>query len=126
MAHILIVEDSAFVADLYRRFLSAAGHDPVSAPSLAQAILHLKARTPDLIVTDVGLPDGDGLSLLDEISNKDTPIIVVTAGDHKDQALARGAAEALTKPVTRDALVAAVNRALSDRQAAPPKNSNLG
>jgi CheY-like chemotaxis protein len=61
---ILLVEDHADTAMAIRTFLSSLGHSVVTADSVEAAVREVVARHFDVIVSDVGLPDGNGLSLI--------------------------------------------------------------
>src|SRR5580693_7943765 len=62
-ARILVVDDHALNLKLLQRVLELDGHDVIPADTLATAEIVIEQQMPDLIVLDLHLPDGDGLSL---------------------------------------------------------------
>jgi two-component system, chemotaxis family, chemotaxis protein CheY len=82
MAKIMIVEDTTEQRDFLVSVLRTAGHEVQSAQNGQEAIQHLNSDTFDLIVTDIFMPDCDGLELIRRIrqSGKQMPVIAVSAG----------------------------------------------
>ena len=114
---VLIVEDEASLRELIRDLLEADGLTVRTSESVAAALAAVASERPDLLLLDVKLPDGDGLSLLDEVRNQGlvAPAIVMTAYgtlDRAVQALRAGAADFLVKPFDNDRLRSAVATAL--------------
>lgn len=103
-----------------RRFLRAAlranEYRVVEAASAKEGLAHAAGRNPDVILLDLGLPDGDGLAVAREIrSTAQTPIIVLSARDQdhdKVTALDTGADDYLTKPFGIPELLARIRVAL--------------
>ena len=99
----LVVDDDESLRLVLEETLSRAGFSVATAGSLAEARTRLAGEPLDLVVTDVNLPDGSGLSLLEELRAResDAEVIVMTAfgtlGAAMD-ALRAGASEFLTKP----------------------------
>lgn len=103
-ANILVVDDEPDLRTLYELTLLREGHHVEAAGSLAEARECLAARTYDLMITDMRLPDGLGLSLIQELSQqrRTERTIVVTAygsAENAVDALKHGAFDYLTKPV---------------------------
>ncbi len=119
---ILVVEDNPANLRLTAALLARAGYRMLAAGSLAQASERLAEVRPDLVLLDLGLPDGDGLELLPRLG-AGIPVLAVTAyamaGD-RGRALAAGCAGFLTKPLdTRsftDEVAAAVARRGKDAE----------
>ncbi|WP_254509903.1 response regulator [Anatilimnocola floriformis] len=82
MAHILLVEDSEEFRTPLAKLLSKAGHRVTEAPDGRAALAHVLAETPDLIITDVQMPEMDGPSLLEVIRSYlrlfSIPVVVLT------------------------------------------------
>jgi two-component system KDP operon response regulator KdpE len=118
-ATILIVEDEQQI----RRFLGAAlqseGFRVFDADTLQRGLIEAATRKPDLVILDLGLPDGDGNQFIDEIRQwSQLPIIVLSArSDETDkvQALNSGADDYLCKPFGIAELLARVRASLRRR-----------
>ncbi|MBC7414322.1 MAG: sigma-54-dependent Fis family transcriptional regulator [Herminiimonas sp.] len=114
---ILIVDDEADLRELVEITLVRMGLDVDSAESLAVARQHLARTDYALVLTDMRLPDGLGIELVQEIAAtyKNTPVAVITAfgsADNAVVALKAGAFDYLSKPVGLDQLRAMVQSAL--------------
>ena len=101
---ILLVEDEREVAATLREYLEGEGYRVVVTHTLADAAQQLRAGLTGLVLLDLGLPDGDGLTLLNVVPRLDEPpdFVIVTGGATLDSALtalSRGAAGYVTKPV---------------------------
>ncbi|HZS02705.1 MAG TPA: response regulator transcription factor [Chloroflexota bacterium] len=125
-ARILVVDDEPEILRALRTNLTAHGYEVLSATSGAEAQAAYAARRPDLILLDLGLPDMDGLALVERIrDHAATPIVVLSArGAERDKvrALDLGADDYLTKPFGMDELLARVRVAL--RHAAHPASGS--
>jgi DNA-binding NtrC family response regulator len=115
-ATILIVDDEDTARSFVSQALADAGYETLEAGNLAQAIQAIDTGAADIVLLDVFLPDGSGLSLLDRIAreNPSPPVIVVTAFGEVDmavEAMKRGAQDFLQKPLDFDRLLQAVERA---------------
>lgn len=123
-ASILVVDDEPDLRTLYELTLLREGHEVVSAPDLAQAREWLAQRRFDVLITDMRLPDGLGLELLNELSEQQRTekSIVITAygsAENAVEALKRGAFDYLTKPVDLKQLRAAVTAAMTSQRHLP-------
>ena len=101
--NILLVEDEKELAISTLNFLKENNYNCFHAPDVKSAILLIKKHSFSTVLLDLGLPDGDGLSLIKVIKNKnqETGVIVVSAKDalnKKVEALELGADDYLTKP----------------------------
>ena len=115
----LIVEDEPQIRRFVRMALEAEGWQVHQSENLKRGLIDAGARTPDLIVLDLGLPDGDGVELIRAVRGwSPVPIIVLSArvdeGD-KITALDAGADDYLTKPFGIGELMARVRAALRRR-----------
>jgi two-component system KDP operon response regulator KdpE len=113
---VLVVEDEPAMTRLIGSVLSAAGYRVFPVATGAQALLQASARTPDVVVLDLGLPDQDGLEVVKKLRQwSRTPIVVVSArGREQDKvdALDAGADDYLTKPFGASELLARLRVAL--------------
>lgn len=117
--HVLVVEDDGVQAYLVKEALAGSGFDEIRVVTTAgAAAATLAAWTPDLVILDLGLPDGDGMSLLDLVGingSMGVPVLVVTGEadpDRRVQALERGASDLVTKPFNLLELGVRAQRAL--------------
>ena len=120
---ILLVEDKDSLRVMLRRTLEAQGHTVVEARDEREAVQGLRACRPGIVLSDLRLPEGDGLGVLRAAKEEDPelPVIVMTAfGSIQDAvaAMKEGALDFLAKPVDSDHLLLLVERALSQRRLA--------
>jgi two-component system KDP operon response regulator KdpE len=116
MSRVLVVDDDRHLARTLGIALTARGHETVVAPDAATA-LALASRGPlDLAIVDLGLPDTDGIAVIERLRGwSDVPIIVLSARDaeqSKIAALDAGADDYVTKPFSMGELLARVRAAL--------------
>jgi two-component system, NtrC family, response regulator AtoC len=120
MALVLLVEDEKLLRWALEQQLARAGHAVQAAPDLATASEHLAARQPDVVLLDLGLPDGHGLDFYEHNQERleGSMVIVMTALGQVEEAVRAmklGALDFLTKPVDQAELVALVERSLAVR-----------
>ena len=113
MRTILCVEDEPDILENNRKALMDAGYTALTASNLTEAKEHLSNRTPDAIVLDIMLPDGNGLDFLKELreAGSNVPVIMLTAwNENADVAkgLRAGANDYLGKPFGYEVLLARV------------------
>jgi len=115
---ILVVDDEPQILRVLRRGLETKGYQVMTAPDALSAIDMMKASRVDLLITDLRMPDMDGIELCTRVrKTSQLPIIVLSVkGEEatKVQALDAGADDYITKPFGMDELLARV-RALSRR-----------
>ncbi len=114
---VLVVDDEADILELLELALTRMGLEVERASGVRQAIQRLDARKFDLCLTDMRMPDGDGLEVVRHIAehNLDVPVAVITAHGNLENAVAvlkAGAFDYLSKPVALDQLRALVSSAL--------------
>lgn len=82
MAHILIIDDDPATLRLFRQFLENAGYSIDVAANGHEGLSAMKKRFPDLVITDVMMPEMDGLEILQEIreNRPETPVIAISGG----------------------------------------------
>jgi two-component system KDP operon response regulator KdpE len=119
----ILVEDEAQIRRFVRTALEAEGWSVHESSTMKQGLLDAGARKPDLIVLDLGLPDGDGVTFIKDVRGWSTvPVIVLSARieeTDKIEALDAGADDYLTKPFGVRELLARV-RAAVRRHNQPP------
>ncbi len=121
MARILLVDDEKVSRALYSDYLTGAGHSVTAVEGLEEAKGALSTGGYDAVVTDLILPKGDGMEILQHAKENypGIEVVVITALNKVDpavRAIKSGAAEYLVKPVAPEALQHAVMRALTTRQ----------
>jgi two-component system response regulator PilR (NtrC family) len=122
--HVLLVDDEPDILELLELALRKMGLEVDKAGNVRDALAKLSARQYDLCLTDMRLPDGDGLQVAQHIAqhNLDVPVAVITAHGNMENAvtaLKAGAFDYLSKPVSLDQLRALVKSALKLPQAGP-------
>lgn len=116
---VIVVEDEAKIRRFVRLALEAEELEVYEADSVTRGLIEVGTRKPDLVVLDLGLPDGDGIDLIRELRTwSDIPIIVLsarTAEADKVAALDAGADDYLIKPFGAAELLARVRAHLRRR-----------
>ncbi len=112
-ARVLIVEDSASLALGYAAQLEDTGHEVILCETLAEARRSLLAETFDVVLLDLQLPDGDGLTIFDALGDAagNPGVVVVTADGSLNRAIAAmrlGAYDFLVKPISGARLITTV------------------
>jgi two-component system KDP operon response regulator KdpE len=119
MMRVLVVEDDREIRALLQSALSVEGFEVRTAVSVSEASAMLRHQLPDLVLLDLGLPDGDGVQLVRELRKQhSTPVIVVSARHleaQKVELLDAGADDYLTKPFSVPELLARMRVALRHR-----------
>ena len=107
---VLIVEDEQSISNFISMILTANGYDTIIVRSGEEALTMISSHCPDLIVLDLGLPDMDGVEIIQKIRSwSNMPIIVISARSEdtdKIDALDAGADDYLTKPFSVEELLA--------------------
>ena len=126
MARVLVIDDEEGIRTIVTKVLASAGHEVTEARDGAAAWAMLERQAVDLVVTDLYMPEMDGIELSQRLRQLPArPAVVAMSGggfgrqvDVLEVAAHLGAAATLPKPFTREALLGAVARALS-RQPVP-------
>lgn len=116
--NLLVLEDDVVTQSLLVRILEKSGYSVTTAGDGIDALLHLGRQRFDLIVSDINMPNLNGLQLL-EIKNQkgvDVPVIFLTADDTEEseqKCLELGAVDYIKKPVNKDILLLRIQKALT-------------
>lgn len=104
MAKILIIDDEEPLRDVFSEFLKMINHEPITAANGMEGLKIFTEQKPDLVLTDLNMPDVNGLDIIREVASKnpDIPVIVIS-GVHDIRemmsAIHLGAWDYLVKPV---------------------------
>jgi len=122
---ILLIEDEEAISEPLSAALVREGFDPVVAGTAAEGMELFEKRSPDLVLLDVMLPDGDGREILRRIRETSrTPVVMLTArGEETDRVLGLelGADDYVTKPFSAAELAARVRAVLRRSGGDPPE-----
>ena len=120
MARILAVDDSASMRQMVGITLTGAGHQVQQAPDGVEALEIAEKETFDLVITDVNMPNMDGITLVRELraraNYRYVPLLVLTTEatvERKQEGKAAGATGWLVKPFNPERLLATVTKVLS-------------
>ncbi len=129
-AKILIVDDDKDLLLALRVRLTSHGYQVLGAPDAATAILKAAQEKPDLILLDLGLPDSNGIAVMDVVkqlsSTVNIPVIVISGRPlhiYKDAVMIAGAKDYFQKPFHNDDLIGAIEREI--RRALPEDSTPL-
>ena len=133
---VLVIEDEGNIRHFVKTILGTNGYQVIEAKTLSEGRMAFMSHSPDVVILDLGLPDGDGMDFLKLVRREfSTPVIVLSARtDEKDkvQALDGGANDYITKPFGTAELQARVRAALRihqqnmNRSLGGTKNFQLG
>lgn len=116
MAKILLIDDEADILRVLSRSLRADGYDVVTASNGKEALETFRAESPEIVLTDIKMPEMDGLEVLRRVKAIDAEAQVIIITGHGDidsavEALQYGASDFINKPVRDEALSVALQRA---------------
>jgi two-component system response regulator (stage 0 sporulation protein F) len=119
---ILVVDDEEGARELFHTILTDEGYEVSLASSGEEALALFKANAFHLVVTDIKMPEMDGLQLLQEIrkTGSKTDVIMVTAYGEVEsylKAMSLGAAEYINKPIRIKELKRIVHKVLTEQKA---------
>ena len=127
---IIIVEDDPGISKYLQAALRSHEYDTLLAPDGKTALEMIASHCPDLLLLDLGLPDRDGLDLIQKVRESDTvPIIVLSARSNerdKVEALDLGANDYITKPFGTEELLARIRAVLRSHRHSEEKESSPG
>jgi signal transduction histidine kinase len=118
MARIILIDDEARLLQTLARLLELQGHQVIRGESFAQVSDHIQPGRFEVLITDIVMPDFDGLKVLREVVEVrrcQEPVILITGEPNLEtasEAVRQGAFDYISKPVTKDKLIEAVSRGL--------------
>jgi DNA-binding response OmpR family regulator len=121
MANILVIEDDPQFSEMLAQMLKQAGHEVETAANGALGMAAFRENRPDLVITDILMPEKDGIETILEIKREgmETRIIAISGGRRAitpqfnlDSAALIGVQHVLAKPFTRQQILEAVETAL--------------
>jgi CheY-like chemotaxis protein len=123
MQHILIIDDDKAIQSIFTQLLENNGYSVETASEGREGLRKLKARTPDLIITDIMMPEMDGLEMVTYIrrNHPDLPVIAISGGmqaapvNFLPMAKQFGACKVFEKPLALATLLEAVQELLSEK-----------
>ncbi|MEO8430343.1 MAG: sigma-54 dependent transcriptional regulator [Acidobacteriota bacterium] len=118
---LLIVDDESSIRDMLAIFFHKRGFEVITASSFAEGTAGAARSNPDLILSDIKMPDGNGLDLLRKVKAESpkTPVIMITAHTSTQdaiEAMKAGAVDYIAKPFNVEELGMLVDRALGEKQ----------
>lgn len=121
MTKLLLVDDEKIIRDSVGQSLMLAGFEVETFASAAEVLPKLQADFDGLLITDIRMPQMDGLELMEQVHQRDADFPVILISGHADVALAvnairDGAYDLLEKPFATNALIESVKRALEKRR----------
>lgn len=128
MQRILLAEDSSRIASFIVKGLSAHGYEVDHVMDGAQVLPQLSRKDYQLLVLDLGLPNREGLSILEELrgTGNEIPVLVLTARDSVETTVASfqgGADDFMAKPFSFDELLVRVQTRIKGKQVVEPSGS---
>lgn len=115
----LVVDDEVAILRFLKPALEANNYEMISAATMADAVKHIASEAPDIVLLDLGLPDGDGKDVIRRVREwSDVPIVVLSARDReieKIESLDLGADDYVNKPFNVGELMARMRTALRHR-----------
>ena len=122
MANILVIDDDATIQLVFSQFLTSLGHEIMQAENGKEGMSMIRETRPDLVITDIMMPEMDGLEILMQLRNThdSVPVIAISGGmrslpvNFLQQAKLFGARYVFEKPVPLDVLSNAVTELLAE------------
>ncbi len=119
-AHILIVDDEPAILDLFQRAMQMAGHRCTVTSSGKSALETMTLTTVDLVITDINMPEMDGIELTSAIFNQFSADVIVMTGQVRgyqyDEIINIGASDFVEKPFSIKEIILRIRRVLRERQ----------
>lgn len=88
---IIIVDDDKLICELYSEYFAQNGFEVQSAFSVSEALKKIRKTEPDIVLSDIIMPNEDGFSLYEKVQlfNPDLPFVFITGYDHDEEIAAR-------------------------------------
>lgn len=123
MIKILVIEDDDSFRNVLIQMLEKAGYEVLSADNGNQALVHCRTESPDLVLTDIIMPDKEGLETIQELLNQcpNLKIIAMSGGgrfgpnSYLPMAAKLGAKRTLQKPFMREELLSTISDVLAEK-----------
>ena len=117
-AVILIVDDEAAIRKLLREYLTRLGHDVVEARNASEALERIDEQLPDVLISDIRMPQMNGMELIEEVRRRDPTLSVIMLSGYASvetavEAMQRGAVDFLEKPICMERLKEILDRTLA-------------
>ena len=121
---VLLIDDDPGLPEVLELLLSREGYDALHAGTVKDGLDRVAAASPDVVITDLKLPDGTGLDVIQHLHRQrpELPLILITSYSSLDSAigaLRAGAVDYLIKPFENEDLLGAVRRAVRIKRAPP-------
>jgi two-component system response regulator PilR (NtrC family) len=118
---LLIVDDEKSLRDMLSVLFHKQGFEVLSAANYTEGVAAAVRNSPDVILCDIKMPDGNGLDLLSRVREEGlpTPVIMITAHTSTEdavEAMKRGATDYISKPFNNDELLLVVRRAIGEKR----------
>ncbi len=121
MARLLVIEDNADLLPVIAELLTASGHTVRTARNGAEGLAQFRVERPDLVITDIVMPEQDGVGVLLELRKlRPRPKIIAMSGgtvrsnQYLQMAAGLGARRVLEKPFSNSALLQAIDEVLAE------------
>ena len=121
---VLVIDDDPGLAEVIELLLSREGYEPLHAGTVRDGLARVAGAAPDVVLTDLKLPDGTGLDVIRQVRKErpELPLILITSYSSMESAigaLRAGAIDYLIKPFENEDLLRAVQRAVRIKRAPP-------
>jgi len=128
MSTVLVIDDEAPMRKMLRTILESAGHQVIEAPNGLVGVKEFRDHKPDLVITDLVMPEQEGLQTIHDIRKIDpqAKVVAISGGGRNgymqflEVAEGFGAAASVRKPFRRDEILSVVRRVLAASDPTPP------
>lgn len=118
MAKILVIDDAKFIRTMLKRMIKEFGYETIEATNGREALDIICKDQPDIVITDIHMPEMDGIELLTVLRDTQTNVrVIVVSADiqevTKGKCIELGVSEVLNKPPNKEKLQNAIEKILS-------------